>query len=410
MTMATTLDLPKFYSQARVQFAVRHKTSGQLLGYALLLAEPDEDSLVKLVPWDDDDLHTTDAALAASRDNSPFSHSSLPSSLNQNLNMSSENEESSLNNTLTSQCASDMPASQDDFNASVSLSKLSSSTPEQMPSMSSPVSSGFSSAKSVSSSKIGLSSGKSSSSLTLPTVPSSVSEDIVGKCSGIQEENPTDCSGPKRKYSDMNGGDSECKSKTIKLDENENPRVGFGINFLPGAVRRYDLFIEDINPGLKLKDNKLKKVKCLLCGDGKLLSYGNMRRHIKRYHEPPATCQICQREFNALQMEKHRIRCHKEKLKEKNSDIRKSDVNKLNVKSRRQEVSPSKPSLKPSTEVINNSSTPTANSPVQAGSANEILPVKLDQPNSLTSSDGSSSDCALQPSSQGQANLSAGDY
>merc|ERR1719318_953410 len=392
MTMATTLDLPKFYSQARVQFAVRHKTSGQLLGYALLLAEPDEDSLVKLVPWDDDDLHTTDAALAASRDNSPFSHSSLPSSLNQNLNMSSENEESSLNNTLTSQCASDLPASQDDFNASVNLSKLSSSTPEQMPSLSSPVSSGFSSAKSVSSSKIGLSSGKSSSSLTLPTVPSSASKDIVGKYSGIQEEKPTECSGPKRKYSDTNGGDSECKSKTIKLDENENPRVGFGNNFLPGAVRRYDLFIEDINPGLKLKDNKLKKVKCLLCGDGKVLSYGNMRRHIKRYHEPPVTCKICHKEFNALQMEKHRTRCHKEKLKEKNSDIRMNDVNKLNVKSRRQDVSPSVPPLKPSTEVINNSSAPTINSPVQAsGSANEILPVKLDQP-----SDGSSSDCALQ--------------
>merc|ERR1719318_410922 len=134
MTMATMLDLPKFYSQARVQFAVRHKTSGQLLGYALLLPEADEDSLVKLVPWDDDDLHTTDTALAASQDKSSFSHSSLPS-LNQNLNTSSENEESSLNNTLTSQCASDLPASQDDFNASVSLSKLASSTPEQMPSL-----------------------------------------------------------------------------------------------------------------------------------------------------------------------------------------------------------------------------------------------------------------------------------
>ena len=33
------LDIPEFYRQARTQFAVRHKNSNQLLGYALLLPE-----------------------------------------------------------------------------------------------------------------------------------------------------------------------------------------------------------------------------------------------------------------------------------------------------------------------------------------------------------------------------------
>lgn len=417
--MATAIDLPKFYSQARIQFAVRHKTSGQLLGYALLLpGVHTEDSLVKLVPWHDDDLHTTDAALAVGQDKSPFSHSRL-TNLNQNLNLSSASEESSMNNTLTSQCASDLPASQAEFNASVSLAKLSTSTPEQMPclstsltSMSSAVSSGFSPpARSVTISKIGLS-VISSPFPTVPTVSlSSVREDNnVDKCSGMQEGNAIKCSVPKRKNSDsceiekdsMNDSDSDCNPKTIKLDENENPKVECGDNFLPGAVRRYDVFIEDINPELKLKDNK--KVRCLLCGDGKVMTYGNMGRHIKRFHEPPVVCEICHKEFNVIQIEEHMARWHKEEDIEKSSDIRKSDVNKLDLKPRKELVSPLMPPLKSSTQVIKNS-----NTPMQAGSAH-ILPVKLDQSRSLAPSDGSSFDSLLQPSSHGQANLLAGDY
>ena len=60
---AMALDIPKFYRQARAQFAVRHKRSNQLLGYALLLPEVTvEDNEVRLIPWLDDDLLTDDCS------------------------------------------------------------------------------------------------------------------------------------------------------------------------------------------------------------------------------------------------------------------------------------------------------------------------------------------------------------
>ena len=49
---AMALDIPKFYRQARAQFAVRHNSSNRFLGYALLLPEVTvEDNEVRLIPW-----------------------------------------------------------------------------------------------------------------------------------------------------------------------------------------------------------------------------------------------------------------------------------------------------------------------------------------------------------------------
>ena len=133
------LDIPEFYRQARTQFAVRHKNSNQLLGYALLLPEVAvEDYEVRLVPWLEDDLNTDDTALAVhDKKSQPAGlHSSSFSDLNLNLSVSSE--ASSQNTTLTSQSAADVTIVPAGSHASLSQDKVPSSTPEQISSMSSP--------------------------------------------------------------------------------------------------------------------------------------------------------------------------------------------------------------------------------------------------------------------------------
>ena len=146
---AMALDIPKFYRQARAQFAVRHKSSNQLLGYALLLPEVTvEDNEVRLIPWLDDDLLTDDAALAVHDKPQPAPsltglNSSSLSELN--LNLSASSEASSQNTRLTSQSATDVtlvpvvqqPACRAGFNASLSPDKAPSSTSELIQSLSS---------------------------------------------------------------------------------------------------------------------------------------------------------------------------------------------------------------------------------------------------------------------------------
>ena len=65
----------------------------------------------------------------------------------------------------------------------------------------------------------------------------------------------------------------------------------------------FDPFIEIVDEG---REKKLQRVKCLLCGNGRLLSLGNFSRHMKAIHEPPVTCEKCGKEFSGEQMRTHR--------------------------------------------------------------------------------------------------------
>ena len=79
--------------------------------------------------------------------------------------------------------------------------------------------------------------------------------------------------------------------------------------FLPGIPGRYDSFYEDVfEEGV---EKKYRRVKCLLCGNGKLLSLGNFHRHIKTMHEPPVKCEGCGKEFSGQQIKKHIKVCYK---------------------------------------------------------------------------------------------------
>jgi hypothetical protein len=70
-----------------------------------------------------------------------------------------------------------------------------------------------------------------------------------------------------------------------------------------GNVGKYDCFMEEVEPGKKLK---YRRVRCLLCGDGRIIGFGNFGSHVKALHEPPVVCEICQKECNAMAIVTHK--------------------------------------------------------------------------------------------------------
>merc|ERR1719318_1976837 len=303
--------------------------------------------------------------------------SKSPSCLSEcNLNLSAASEEPFQNTPLTSQVGRDMtvgqlPACQADFNASLSQELApSSSTPQQKTSIASP------------SSMISPASTAShifEKSSFIPTLSQNSSREghakAEVKATGSARKE-AESSVHKRKFSE-----SDCvqdfkidnkvasKPKDIKLDSNLNinPLDDSDSQFLPGAVGRYDAFLEDVYPDMKLKTLKFKKVRCVLCGDGRVFSYCNIGRHIKAVHEPPVTCEICQKEFNVVQLIDHKKKWHKDELAEENNNVVNSDIKVTNVKPRRE----APPSVTP--HVVATVKTPTTQ-PVKIPTT---LPVKI---------------------------------
>merc|ERR1719318_766056 len=271
--------------------------------------------------------------------------SKSPSCLSEcNLNLSAASEEHFQNTPLTSQVGRDMtvgqlPACQADFNASLSQELApSSSTPQQKTSIASP-SSMISPASTAS--------HISEKSSFIPTLSQNSSREghakAEVKATGSAKKE-AESSVHKRKFSESDFVqdfkiDNEVASKTkdIKPDTNLNinPIDDSDGQFLPGAVGRYDAFLEDVYPDMKLKTLKFKKVRCVLCGDGRVFSYCNIGRHIKAVHEPPVTCEICQKEFNVVQLIDP-WKWHKDELAEENNNVVNSDIKVTNVKPRRE--------------------------------------------------------------------------
>jgi hypothetical protein len=88
--------------------------------------------------------------------------------------------------------------------------------------------------------------------------------------------------------------------------------------FLPGRPGRHEVFFEDVSEvGV---EKKYRKVHCLLCGDGKLLSLGSFHKHIKSMHEPPVKCEGCGKEVSAGEQ----LRRHIKQCRSKNTKIARS--------------------------------------------------------------------------------------
>ena len=112
--------------------------------------------------------------------------------------------------------------------------------------------------------------------------------------------------------SEMPMAGQQNKNEPGRSDEDEKGECGkhFEVQgqFLPGRPGRYEVLYEDMSEvGV---EKKYRKVHCLLCGDGKLLSLGSFHKHIKSMHEPPVKCESCGKEVSAgEQMRRHTKLC-----------------------------------------------------------------------------------------------------
>jgi len=103
-------------------------------------------------------------------------------------------------------------------------------------------------------------------------------------------------------------------SRTAKYDKTYDYDKTLKEYRKPGG--KYDMFVDYVEksgPG-SLKCRNLRKVQCLLCGDGRIYSYGNIRRHIDSLHSnrPPIVCEICNSKFSQKRcLADHRKNVHK---------------------------------------------------------------------------------------------------
>jgi len=89
------------------------------------------------------------------------------------------------------------------------------------------------------------------------------------------------------------------------------------------AASKYTAFFEVVVKGAT---KEATKVKCILCGDGRIFGYSSMWRHIKAIHTQPVQCDICGKEFNTVRLVAHKRKCHSVKVMEENNNLKSSDM------------------------------------------------------------------------------------
>eukprot|EP00092_Neocalanus_flemingeri_P025862 GFUD01028029.1.p1 GENE.GFUD01028029.1~~GFUD01028029.1.p1 ORF type:complete len:296 (-),score=54.42 GFUD01028029.1:91-891(-) len=157
-------------------------------------------------------------------------------------------------------------------------------------------------------------SSPSASNSTKPVVPTemktlaqSLACDIAAELRGNIPDHSR--SGSAQQSSEMKGKRSPDENVTITKKKKVPQQLADNVKddkrvFLPGMQGRYDAFYEDaFEEGV---ERKHRRVKCLLCGDGRLLSLGNFHRHIRTIHEPPVKCDTCGMEFSGEQIKVHK--------------------------------------------------------------------------------------------------------
>merc|ERR1719470_541903 len=82
-----------------------------------------------------------------------------------------------------------------------------------------------------------------------------------------------------------------------------------------GKYRSFYSEVAESQAADKFRPKNIRKVRCLLCTDGRILSIGNFGEHCKAYHEPPVKCTSCGREFRAKKIGNHMKMCGKEVVK-----------------------------------------------------------------------------------------------
>eukprot|EP00092_Neocalanus_flemingeri_P017465 GFUD01018893.1.p1 GENE.GFUD01018893.1~~GFUD01018893.1.p1 ORF type:complete len:350 (+),score=83.43 GFUD01018893.1:54-1103(+) len=328
--------LANLIHQSKSQHTIKDKSTGQVLGYAVMITDQAVSAeQVQLVPWlegvqhpplgggvqqlagrgPDDVQGILESDLDLSQD------SSINETMEEDLS-SQANDEVELQENLSqtndyhasSDAVSDM--SQTSINSSVSTSPPPVVLPVHQPpllvlpaSPSAPVG--------TSESTFGILnpvSSPSASNSTKPivltemkTLAYSLASDIAAKLRGNIPEHSR--SGSAQQSSEMKGKRSPDENVAITKKEKVPQQLADNVDddkrvFLPGMQGRYDAFYEDaFEEGV---DRNHRRVKCLLCGDGRLLSLGNFNRHIRTIHEPPVKCDTCGMEFSGEQIKVHK--------------------------------------------------------------------------------------------------------
>jgi len=262
--------------------------TGQLLGYALLVTDqPVTADQIHLVPWHrGDQLHGEDRQEMV---------------LASDLDLS---QDSSVNGTIEEECST---ISNDIHDTSVNFEP--NLEPVESPPLS--LSSSSTSPNLVAIKPVSSLSCFESSSPSFHTnirqAPSSinlVTQSLASEIAASMTEKKTTSSSAvgklqHRKRSLEGGSEGKLKSQKTEVQG----------QFLPGMPGRYDSFYEDVSEdGV---EKKYRRIKCLLCGNGKLLSLGNFHRHIKSMHEPPVKCEGCGKQFSGQQIKIHSKGCRK---------------------------------------------------------------------------------------------------
>jgi len=283
------------YKTAKTRFTVRSKKSGQLLGYAFLLPEVTvDDGDAHLVLWPDDELQPVDPVVG--------------------LNESTEHNEAVADHNISSSVSSECDASE---------SELPDKPPRSEEAADGVLNS------SLLSSQV--------SEVACDTVDQDL--ETIDNLKEIQLERKKDETLKEENIDDS--GEQGPLSKIMKLEETDQKLEGEGgLNHQENAGM-YDMFVQFVdesNKEMGLPKNR-KKIKCILCTDEKVITYGNVGRHIENYHLPSVVCEICNCKISQKRFMIHMKRVHSnnsnqqckdasDKTKSPNGFKRKRDLNK----------------------------------------------------------------------------------
>jgi len=251
---------PVNYSQTRIkyEYAVRHCSSGQLLGYALLSEKVLDDSLVKLAPWVGEDGVIPDTE----------TQTQLNICISENSAVT-ENVESAKYVHTKADCLQISPASASGTTDDVSLRHQYL-------------------AGSSSSSQI------LNSSRNALLLPVAMSDTINATPAVPGSEETNKC---------------ENESEVCKRTRNNNYEPP------PYSEGKYKMFCVDIEPGVN--SFYRKKVRCILCGTEMLGK--SFKNHLISQHEGSVSCEFCNKMFNGRQIQQHKKKWHKSELSIENN-------------------------------------------------------------------------------------------
>ena len=333
----SSTDLPSLLRQSKSQHTIQDKSTGQVLGYAFFINDQQSVSAdqVQLVPWQlEEDVHhlpgnvhtkalllpcsspptgnvpgihlVSDLDLSESSTNETYENDSSP-----NVNEVEKNQGHNLRTSPSISNTCDVQPIQ-----YTALSMITQPTSpirsKELPNMLHPPSTA-SNIRFTAFPNPAISSKKPSPGCYLPNIiskPTTTHQDSPDKLQAMTKSLTLDIVSTLNRQDNVE--DNVHRKRSLEDDHETrvvNKRLDTNFNFspTPGMNSRYEAFYEHVSE--EGVERKYRRVKCLLCGDGKVLLLGNFNRHVKAIHEPPVKCEVCERQFSGQQIKVHRRTC-----------------------------------------------------------------------------------------------------